>query len=61
MDVLEKTSGATGKQHWNKGPRLKRAASSWKREDIRQDLQEGSRAGDREVKSRAFSQDSESE
>jgi hypothetical protein len=32
-----------------------------KREDIRQDLQEGSHAGDHEAKSRTFSQDSENE
>jgi hypothetical protein len=38
-----------------------KAATSWKREDIQRDLQEGSRAGDRESKSRAFSWDSKNE
>jgi hypothetical protein len=34
MDVRKETSGETRRQQWNKGLRLKRAASSWKREDI---------------------------
>jgi hypothetical protein len=55
-DVQEETSGATRMQQWNKGQRLKGAAMSEKREDIRQDLQEGSRAEYCEVKSQTFSQ-----
>jgi hypothetical protein len=49
-DVPEETSGTTDMQQWNKGPRLKGAATCKKREDIRQDFQEGSSAGDREPK-----------
>jgi hypothetical protein len=55
MDVREEMSGATGMQKWNKGARLKGAATSREQEDIRQDLQEGSRARDRETKGRALS------
>jgi hypothetical protein len=61
MGVREETSGATGIQQWNKGLILKGAATSRKREDIWQDLQEGSRAVDHEANSRAFSQDSKNE
>jgi hypothetical protein len=43
------------------GTETERAATSWKLEDNRKDLQEGSRAGDREAKSWVFSQDSENE
>jgi hypothetical protein len=48
-------------KQWNKGPRLKGGATSEEREDIRQDTQEGSDAGDREAKSRAFSQEPKNE
>jgi hypothetical protein len=58
MDAREETSGAIGMQQQSKGPRLKGAATSRKTEDIRQDLQEGSRAADREAKGRAFNQES---
>jgi hypothetical protein len=52
---------ARGMQQWNKGPRLKGAATSKKQKDIHQYLQECSCAGDHEVKSQAFSQDSKNE
>jgi hypothetical protein len=45
----------------DKEPRLQGAATTWKREDIRRDLQEGSRTGDFEANSRIFSQDAENE
>jgi hypothetical protein len=61
MNVREETSGETGRHQWSKGPRLKGAATSWKREDIQQDHQEGSHVGDHEAMSRTFSQDSEKE
>lgn len=51
MNIWKETSRTTGMQQWNKGLRLKEEATSKKREDIQQDHQEGSRAGDREVKS----------
>jgi hypothetical protein len=42
-------------------PRPKGACTSRKRQYIRQNLQEGCHAGDREVKSQTFSHDSENE
>jgi hypothetical protein len=33
MDVREKTSGKTGRHHWNKEPKLKTAAISEEEED----------------------------
>jgi hypothetical protein len=51
MEIWEEMSRATGMHQWNKGLRLKEAATSKKREDIRQDHQEGSCAGDCEAKS----------
>jgi hypothetical protein len=61
MDFREETSVETGKQHWNKGPRLKRAVISEKLQDIQQDLQEDSRAADRKENSWIFRQDSKNE
>jgi hypothetical protein len=43
-----------GMQQWNKGPRCKTADTSEVGEDIRQDLQEGRRAGDRKANSQVF-------
>jgi hypothetical protein len=57
----EETSGETARQPRHKEPRLPGAATSWKREEIRRDLQEGSRTGDNEANSRIFRQDAESE
>jgi hypothetical protein len=51
MDVQEETLGETGMQPLHKEPRPKVAATSRKQEDIQQDLQEGSHAGDHEAKS----------
>jgi hypothetical protein len=48
-------------QQRHKNLRPKGAATSRKREDIRQGLQKGSRAGDRKARSRAFNQDSKNE
>jgi hypothetical protein len=48
-------------KQWNKVPRLKGATTSEEGEDIRQDLSENHRAGDREANSRVFCQDSENE
>jgi hypothetical protein len=39
----------TGMQQWNKGPRSKTVTTSEEAEDIRQDLQEDRRAGDRKA------------
>jgi hypothetical protein len=61
MDVWEQMSSKTGMKQWNKGPRLKEAAMSRRREDIQQDLQEGCRAGYREVKGQTLRQDLENE
>jgi hypothetical protein len=60
-NISEDTSGEMGRHQWNEGLRLKGAATSWKREDIQQDVQKGCRAGDCEAKSRTVSQDSENE
>jgi hypothetical protein len=54
-DLSERDVGRNRKASWNKGPRLEEATASEEGEDIWQDLQEGSRAGDREAKARAFS------
>jgi hypothetical protein len=61
MDIQEEKLGKNGMHQWNKEPRLKGAATSWKRKNIWQDLQEGSWAEDREAKSRTLSQNSENE
>jgi hypothetical protein len=58
-DVRDEISGETGRHQWNKEPRLKGATQSEEGEDIRQDLRENNRAGDREVKSLVFCQDTE--
>jgi hypothetical protein len=50
-----------GRQHWNKGQRLKGATTSEEGEDIRQDLQEDSRAGGREAKCQNFRKTAEDE
>jgi hypothetical protein len=50
MNVREETSGKTGRHQWTKEPRLKGTTMS-EGEDIWQDLQEGSHAGDCEAKS----------
>jgi hypothetical protein len=50
-----------GMQQWNKGLRLKGAAASRKEEDVQQDHQEGSHAGDCEMKDLAFSHNSKNE
>jgi hypothetical protein len=54
--VRGETSGETGWYQWNKEPRLKEGTTSEEREDIRQDLQENSVAGDLEANSRIFRQ-----
>jgi hypothetical protein len=56
-----KMLGKNERHHWNKKPKLKGAAMSRKQEDIQQDLQQGSRAGDHEAKSPDFSQDLKNE
>jgi hypothetical protein len=48
-------------QQGNNGPRIKGAATSKKREDNPQNLQEGSRAGDHGAKIRTFNQNSEND
>jgi hypothetical protein len=53
-DVREETSDETGRHQWNKGPRLKEAATSEEGEDIRQDLEEDRRTGGHEVNSLNF-------
>jgi hypothetical protein len=55
-DAREETSGESGRQHWNKGPRPKEAAASRKQEDIQWDLQGDFWAGDRKANSRIFCQ-----
>jgi hypothetical protein len=54
-------SGETGRHRWNKGPRLKAAATSEEGEDIRQDLRKNPWAGDREANIPVFCQDSKNE
>jgi hypothetical protein len=44
----------------DKEPGLQRAATSWKREDVRQDLHKGFRTGDSEGNGRNFGLDAES-
>jgi hypothetical protein len=61
MNVWEERWGETGKQQWNKDPRLKEAATSEEREDIGQDLLENHLAGDCEGNSWIFHLDSENE
>jgi hypothetical protein len=61
MDAREETTDAPGMQQWNKRWRLKGAATAEEAEDILQDLQEGCHARYREVKGRAFGQDSKNE
>jgi hypothetical protein len=46
MNVREKMSAETGMHQWHKEPRPRGAAMSKKHEDIWNDLQEGSHAGD---------------
>jgi hypothetical protein len=53
-NVREETSGKTGMQQQHKEPRLKEATTSWKQEDIWQDVQENHLAGDGEVNSQIF-------
>jgi hypothetical protein len=53
MDAREETTDVPGMQQWNKRLTLKGASTSRKRDDIWQDLQEGSCAGDCEMKSPA--------
>jgi hypothetical protein len=53
-DDRGKMTEGPGMQQWNKGPRRKTAATSEEGEDIRQDLQEDRRAGDRKANSRVF-------
>jgi hypothetical protein len=57
-DVWEVKSAETGMQYWNKGSWLNGAATFEKREGIRRNLKEGSRAWDREPNSRIVYQDS---
>jgi hypothetical protein len=58
MDVQIETLGKTGRHQWYKGPRLEETTMSEKGEDIRQDLWENHWAGDHEMNSRVFCQDS---
>jgi hypothetical protein len=53
-NVREEMSGETGRQQWNKGPRLKAATTSEEEEDIRQNLQEDRKVLGREANSRNF-------
>jgi hypothetical protein len=57
MDVRDETLGEARRYQWNKEPRLKTAATSWKRQDIQQDLQENHRAGDCEANRWIFCHD----
>jgi hypothetical protein len=61
MDIREQMLGETRRHQWNKEPRLKRVATFWKREDIRQEHLENHRAGDCETNSQIFCQDSKTE
>jgi hypothetical protein len=61
MDVREETLGETRRHQRNKEPRLIGSGTSGEQEDIQQDHQEGSHAGDREAKSQTTSQDFEND
>jgi hypothetical protein len=55
-DGQEEMTDGPRMQQRNKEPRPQRTITSEKQEDIRQDLQEGPRAGDGEAKSRIFTE-----
>jgi hypothetical protein len=61
MDIREEASSETERHQWNKGPRFKEGTTSEEGEDIREELRENHRAGDREANSRVFCQDSKNE
>jgi hypothetical protein len=61
MNRREETSEVPGMQKWHKEPRLRGAATSWKREDNQRDLQEEHRTGICEASNRDVQRVAENE
>jgi hypothetical protein len=60
-DVWDETSGESGRQHWNKDPRLKEVTVSEEWKDIWEDFRENHHTGDCKVNSRIIYQTSKNE
>jgi hypothetical protein len=56
LDAWEETPGESGRQHWNKDPRLKEATISDEPEDMWENLRKNHRTGNREANSWIFCQ-----